>query len=325
MSCYRPLKGLILGTDAEGKKRLKVVPYDSLDVVRSDGTPYKYYTIPCGHCLGCRQDQSREWSNRLLMESLYHDTCFFVTLTYDNDHLHVVPRVKPSSGEVVQGATLNKRDCQLFFKRLRAEFPDSCIRYYLAGEYGPKTVRPHYHAIIFGVPFADSELLPFGKSETGNPYYVCDRLSKLWSHGFTSCEPANYFTFKYVASYVTSKLGTHSNDYWLSQNLLPPFALMSRKPGIGVQYLLDHPEVMSNDKIIIGTDSGKVEFAPPRLFRKYFKEDCPELAQALADRHVVQGDDRRSGQLVQTDLDYTDLLKVYENNHESLQIARKEL
>ena len=70
MSCFHPLRGVVLGT-IDGKKRLKVVPYDSIDIYRSDGTEYENFPLPCGHCVGCRSDQAKEWSNRLLMSCLY--------------------------------------------------------------------------------------------------------------------------------------------------------------------------------------------------------------------------------------------------------------
>ena len=72
MSCYKPLRGIVLG-ELDGKKKIKVVPYDSIEIFRNDGSKYDSFELPCGHCVGCRQDQAKEWSNRLLMESLYHD------------------------------------------------------------------------------------------------------------------------------------------------------------------------------------------------------------------------------------------------------------
>lgn len=323
MSCYHPLKALKIGYRGDGKEALKIVPYDSIEEFKPDGSKYDFYTIPCGKCIGCRQDQSAEWSNRLLLESLYHDKTFFLTLTYDNDHLHPVLRVKPNTGEIVDGATLSKRDWQLFMKSLRNEFPDAKIRFYAAGEYGPRSCRPHIHSILFGLPLDDSELIPFGKSETGDPYYICPRLQSIWNRGNISIEPANYYTFKYVSSYVTSKVGRYPNDYWKKQNLEPPFALMSRKPGIGSQYLIDHPEIMENDRIVISLETGAVEFPPPRYFRKSFKEVFPDDYQVAADRHQKKANDKRDAEMIRTDKEYIDYLKVKESEHYAKMKERK--
>lgn len=315
MSCYHPFRAMRIGYNGEGKQVLKIVPYDTLDVYDNQGKEYDWFPLPCGHCIGCRQDQSKEWSNRLLLESQYHDRAYFITLTYDNLHAHNVFRTDLNTGEAREGTNLEKRDCQLFFKRLRFAFPDARIRYYIVGEYGPETLRAHYHGIIFGVDL-DPYMVMSGRSETGNPYYTCEPISEAWDNrGFVSVEPANYYTFKYVASYVTTKVGKHPNDYWKAQGLEPPFALMSRKPGIGYQYLIDHPELRADDTIVISTDKGAVEFMPPRYFRKKYKDEHPEEAEEISKRHIKAQKDRIEAELSGTDLEYLDYLKIKENNH----------
>ena len=44
-------------------------------------------TIPCGRCIGCRLERSRQWAMRCVHEAEMHDENVFVTLTYDDDHL----------------------------------------------------------------------------------------------------------------------------------------------------------------------------------------------------------------------------------------------
>lgn len=316
MSCYNPLRAIVLGV-LDGKKKIKVVPYDSIEALRPDGRPYETFPLPCGHCVGCRNDQAKEWSNRLLMESLYHDQSYFVTLTYDDNHAHFVDFVNPRTGqffpkETKHQATLCKKDVQDFMKRLRGRFSDQKIRFYAAGEYGGHTFRPHYHLILFGLSVSADEFIPYGKSETGNQYFIWPKLAEIWNYGFHSIEPANEYTFKYCANYVTKKLGIHPNDYYLNQGLDPPFNLMSRKPGIGAQYLIDHPEIMDNDRIVIGTSRGSYEFCPPRYFKKGYKELFPDRY----DQHVSvvskASDDRISAIEKKTGLGYTDYLKTPE-------------
>lgn len=95
----------------------------------------------CGKCPECLQDRRTSWSLRLIQESR-HLRCFSALLTYNEDN---VPRCS-------DGMSLCKRDVQLFLKRLRHEFPDNKIKYYIAGEYSPQKLRPHYHCLFFGFP-----------------------------------------------------------------------------------------------------------------------------------------------------------------------------
>lgn len=316
MACYKPLRGIVLGIQ-DGKKRLKVVPYDSIETLKPDGSEYENFPLPCGHCVGCRQDQAKEWSNRLLMESLYHDQSYFITLTYNDNNAHFVDYVNPRTGqyfpkETKHQATLDKRDVQLFMKLLRKEFPDDKLRYYCAGEYGGRTFRPHYHLILFGLHVDAKEFVPFGKSETGDPYFVWPRLDQIWKKGFTSIEPANEYTFKYVANYVTKKLGVKPNKYYEDQGLVAPFNLMSRKPGIGADYLIDNIEILANDRIVIGTPRGSYEFAPPRYFKKVYKELMPNEYQKNVDVNAKASADRKDAIEKKTNLHYTEYLKTPE-------------
>ena len=77
--------------------------------------------------------------------------------------------------------TLRKRDYQLFMKRLRKAFPNDKIRFYAAGEYGPKTLRPHYHAILFGLHLDDLGF--YENSDQNFPYYWSKSLQKVWDEG----------------------------------------------------------------------------------------------------------------------------------------------
>jgi hypothetical protein len=113
-------------------------------IVSSNGTTVvTQVPINCGKCPPCLKRRVDSWVFRLLQED--RDSCsgHFVTLTYDPVHL-------PRSNNNLP--TLDKRDLQLFFKRLRKITGYGKIRYYAIGEYGTLFRRPHYHAIIFGCP-----------------------------------------------------------------------------------------------------------------------------------------------------------------------------
>jgi len=99
--------------------------------------------IRCGKCPPCKLERVNSWVFRLMQEEKRHTVSHFITLTYDTDHVPI-----SDNGYM----TLRKKDTQDFWKRLRKAHPELNIKYYLVGEYGTKNKRPHYHAIVFGVP-----------------------------------------------------------------------------------------------------------------------------------------------------------------------------
>ena len=111
-------------------------------------------TVPCGKCGACKFNRRMEWSFRLAIELRYAHTADFLTLTYSDE---IVP--KNSFGI----PTLKKADYRDFLKRLR-KFNDgnkkSRIRYYVVGEYGTETHRPHYHMVLFNLRKKTRKHLP---------------------------------------------------------------------------------------------------------------------------------------------------------------------
>lgn len=325
MACLHPLKGFPTGLTKDGKTKLTIAPYkikaigqngerkENVGIEKTDIV--SYYEIPCGHCVGCRKDQAQEWSNRLIMEMDYHDSAYFLTLTYDEAHVHRICYTDELTGELKDDrGTLNKRDFQLFIKELRRYRPDDKIRYYLCGEYGGKTERPHGHAILFGLHLGDWCLVESGTSETGSTYYTCPQLEKIWKRGFISIEPANEYTCKYVCNYVTKKLGNKPNKYYEERGQVPPFSLSSRKPGIGRKYFEDKgDEMFKYDKIFLATTQGSVEIRPPRYFKKLYRESHEEEYQRIVYKHLQAGADADDAKTTITDLHKLEQLKNKEN------------
>lgn len=108
--------------------------------------------VPCGKCARCRQNRRMGWFVRLREEMMNHLDNHWLTLTYSNDNL-------PTNG-------VQKRDVQLWLKRVRKKIQPVKIKYYLVGEYGTKTSRPHYHVCIFGTTYQSIE----GIWDKGNAY-----------------------------------------------------------------------------------------------------------------------------------------------------------
>ena len=109
--------------------------------------------IPCGQCIGCRLEYSRQWAIRCVLESKVHPvgTCWFVTLTYDDDHCPFNSYAcDVETGEVTYPVrSLVPSDLTKFMKDLRRfysyHFKHDDIRFFASGEYGSKNGRPHFH------------------------------------------------------------------------------------------------------------------------------------------------------------------------------------
>ena len=43
--------------------------------------------VPCGHCEDCLKANARAWSIRILQEAKQYKNNYFITFTYDDDHL----------------------------------------------------------------------------------------------------------------------------------------------------------------------------------------------------------------------------------------------
>ena len=116
--------------------------------------------VPCGHCVGCSSDISRDWSYRMLMEKEMSKNAWFLTLTYDDEHI-------PKNHQ------LSKEELDTFIKKLRNFYYDlglKDIRYYACGEYGSKSARPHYHMIVYNLPLTPLEFSTFHVTATKECY-----------------------------------------------------------------------------------------------------------------------------------------------------------
>jgi hypothetical protein len=218
-----------------------------------------------------------------MLELPYHDQSWFVTLTYDDDHVPVSAFAKNDDGEASPALTLNPRDLELFWKRLRKAHPDGNIRYYACGEYGSSTYRPHYHAIVYGLSLDD--LRPYKRSPQGYDYFLSDSLAKCWSLGFVVVGRVTWETCAYTARYIMKKVTGPDAVVYDTFNIHPEFVRMSRKPGIGYRYYVDHPDIYKYENINIATEKGAMKIRPPRYYDKLFDLENPdEMAKIKAKR-----------------------------------------
>lgn len=201
-------------------------------------------TVPCGKCGSCRHNRRVDWSFRLKHEFFSSTSAFFITLTYDDTNV-------PYSDGFTQ--TLCKRDLQLFNKRIRkahSAISNDQYRYYAVGEYGSKTFRPHYHIIAFNLA----------------PVLV-DNLSLFWKLGSSHVGSVNEASIHYITKY-------HVNFRKDFDDKEPEFAIMSRKPGIGLSYLSDDVINYHRDGDFFHVTNNGFKQRMPRYYKdKLFSKD----------------------------------------------------
>lgn len=290
MTCFHPLKAF--------QRFGKGQPIFALP----KGEPsffYRQISLPCGRCLGCRIDHSREWALRCVNEASLHKENCFVTLTFNNDNLPKA--VSPYTGEIVN--TLDKEIMQKFWKRLRKYISDHNlnikIRYFQCGEYGSQFNRPHYHAIIFGFNFPDRyEWYPDLKTRSvclknHVRLYRSHILEKLWPFGFSSIGDVTYESCAYVARYVLKKVkGKEADEYYDGRQ--PEYIVMSRgrhsddplldDGGIGYRWFKRYKnDVFPSDFCLLRNNKlGKfVKLKPPKYYESIYDTIDPEAMEEI--------------------------------------------
>lgn len=181
---------------------------------------------PCGRCPECVARRASWWSFRLMEEEKISESAYFITMTYDTDH---VPITKNCF------LTVCKKDLQDYFKRLRYAHSGSNfsgIRYYAVGEYGGRKKRPHYHIILFNADlrnmFDGQSLLALEYSCYNGKVHV---MQKDWNKGTTTVGKVEGASVGYVLKYLTKVWKPmHVND-----DREPQFSIMSK--GLGESYL----------------------------------------------------------------------------------------
>lgn len=263
MACYHPSK-----IDVQ-RKPFREFP-SRLDAV----------TVPCGKCLGCRADQGRQWAIRLMHESVLHpSSTYFATLTYAPEHL---PGDSEDS-ELVRGS-LDPDATQRFMKRLRRRSGLQKISYFLCGEYGETTDRPHYHLALFGAPFLDKEHVG---DRAGYPVFRSELLSKVWPFGLSELTSLSWKSASYVAGYVRKKAieavepTRHLRVDKSSGELFevePEFQRMSRRPALGRLWLEKYwQDVYPRDFVVM--DGSPIK--PPRYYDRWMERYQPEVMEEV--------------------------------------------
>lgn len=253
--------------------------------------------LPCGQCIGCRLERSRQWAMRCLHESSLYQDNSFITLTYDESNLPA-------------GGSLNYPDFQRFMKRLRKNSKRP-VRFYMGGEYGESTLRPHFHACLFGFDFADK--VYFRKSASGEKIYTSKFLESLWPFGLSSIGNVTFQSAAYIARYCVQKVTGDAADLHYScpefvdedgvirTSVVPEFNHMSLKPGIGAKWLEKYQtDVFPRDYVVING----VKTKPPKYYDVLFERENPGVfSDLVAQRELDAYSGRLAGEFSSARLD----------------------
>lgn len=327
--CNYPLKGFPIGLTDNGKTKYLRCSFET-EWIRFDGKRWiqyprgepfgdyvnDYILQPCGQCTACRISRARDWANRCMLEMQSHDEAWFVTLTYDDDHLPPAPPIVDLSSGVIEDGpihTLVKDECAAFMKRLRKNTGQE-LRVYGCGEYGGRSYRPHYHLIIFGLHLDDLKV--YKSNFEGDVLYNSPTIDKAWQYkGYCVIGEANWNSMCYVSRYVTKKyLGKHS-DYYTDLGIVPPYSVSSRRPGIGRLYYDENFEkIYKYDKIVMSTKTKGMTFNPPKYFDRLHELNYPDEMASIKEKRRENSENVMASKLAQTDLDYMTYCDLQEQN-----------
>lgn len=257
--------------------------------------PGKHLQVSCGQCSGCRRRRSLEWATRCVHEAQLHRYNCYITLTYNQENLpkyhslqhehfalfmkklrHRVGNDANILGGILASNQGQRRKSSIENKTLSA-------RFYQGGEYGDLYGRPHYHAILFGIDFADKQY--HGRTKAGQKIYRSPTLEQLWKHGYSSVGGVSFATAAYISRYIMKKRTGDKKDKY---EILDPdtgeiaekkkeYNCMSRAPGIGKAWWEKYKADLVHDQVI--TNSGR-KLRPPRFYDKQLKRHDLALYQA---------------------------------------------
>lgn len=239
---------------------------------------YEILEVPCGYCIGCRLDYSKNWASRCVNESSKWQFNWFITLTYDD--LYLVYSIKGHQPTIVP------EHVDKFIKALRnyfkVNYDHDGIRYLYCTEYGDQFMRPHVHLMLFNCPipdltpnFKDGDHIFQKKDAYGVNMYFSQIIYNAWSKGFITIQDANFHTAAYVASYVVkAQKGENAKTYEVL-GIKSPYLRMSNRPGIGYEYLKDNLDHLKEFPMVFVGRPHKppLQTAMPRYYRKKITEE----------------------------------------------------
>lgn len=222
--------------------------------------------VKCRKCPECIVQRKNEWIWRIMQEDKRAINSLFLTFTYDEENCPT--QVNKETGEILR--SLRKKDLQDYWKRLRKNNPKAVIKYYAVGEYGSEPrklpngkmslgLRPHYHAIIFGISREEVE--------------------KHWKHGNAFTGTVQTQSVRYVVKYMSKRLKN------TPKGAQKPNCSMSR--NIGADWIKKNRTFIQSNKQTTVRD-GKLNIPIPKTWLEKIYTDPDELDTILKNKKELR-------------------------------------
>lgn len=268
MPCYSPLSAY------------KLYSGEVVFSLAKAGHTYAAIQLACGQCIGCRLERSRQWAMRCMHEASLHKENCFLTITYNDEH---VPK------------GLHKPDIQKFLKRLRWHNQEKKISYYMCGEYGEQTKRPHYHICMFN--YRPQDLEYWQQSPSGEKLYKSQTLTETWGKGEILIGEMTFESAAYTARYImTKKTGKDSKHHYTKidekgnmYEIEPEYNDMSRRPGIGTEWYKKYKtDVYPHDYVIVNA----MECQPPKFYDELYRKDDEKKLLEIKEKRIKRAQEK---------------------------------
>lgn len=204
--------------------------------------------VRCGKCYACKEEIAKEYTARFIHESKYYSKKYFLTLTYSDDNLVL---------NKYQVGILVKKHITDYIKRVNIHCKRKNLgeyKYFVAGEYGDGSMRPHYHISIV----------------CDNPNILFEFVNE-WKYGQVNGarEEATIKSFFYTIGYSDKKVcQVNSDKYFIDNDMPPPFRKFSR--GLGSRWYEENKKDLSKQYYL---KLGKQRIGLPSYYKKKLKEE----------------------------------------------------
>lgn len=322
----------------EVARRLLENPNDirSLDDINEEhaknGNMHRWQLIPCRNCYACQLTYSAEWATRIVMECKNHLHNYFVTLTYDDEHLPIAQSVDIPEriwnktnheydiqwhhGEndgtyVCNTGTVYEEHIIKFLHDIRQYLQrhknHTGMKYYYCAEYG-ELGRPHYHMILMNCPLDLKQFHDTHLDENHKAHWKSIEISKYWDKGIHDIAEVEWSDAAYVARYCMKKLHNKQPAEYAKECKLPEYVRMSR--NIGRKWYEEHKdELYYTDELIMKTVKGRTGSQRlPKAWDRLYEKEHPEAMAIIKESRKAAAE--RSTKLERQLSDYTDYKKL---------------
>lgn len=350
MQCYTPLIRIYQKTDRATREEIKasgykldqkIIPRERvLRLLKHDenyltgikrinkeneirGEPWRYQAIPCRHCYACSLNYAAEKATRIMCEVQKDpEHAYFITLTYDDEHLPIPERVYygkdenaffENDGTWIEG-TLVKEDLIKFRDRLRKHLDYRgklySFKWFGCGEYGETNGRPHYHMILMSCHLDTNQF--YGAHKDPHKTYETwksHELDKLWPFGYVDIATCNWQDAAYTARYTAKKWLKTTDDWeYYMRGKIPEFITQSK--GIGDDYFLENMDkIYETDSMIAQTVKSKTSIVKPgkRCDQLLEKKDPEKYDKIKEQREKIS---EMLDSMIRKNSNYTDLERL---------------